>query len=146
MSAKRAFGVVVRIVQLSTTSPRGSVHLSHSPANAKTSPSPTSEAVGLLALAVPSLATPCVESVRRNQTPLRDLNGSRNERYMVVTVSGSCTKFIVRKPMVGSFAQEGTSPHRMVEKLRRGLEGSWRIDRTGCEGAMLYRGASSYSP
>jgi hypothetical protein len=63
---------------------------------------------------------------------------------VVVTVSDLA--FIVRKPIVGSFAQEGISPHRMVEKLRRGLEGSWRIDITDCEGAMLYRGASSYSP
>jgi hypothetical protein len=63
---------------------------------------------------------------------------------MVVTVSDLA--LIVLKPMVGSFAQEGTSPHRMDEKLRCGLEGSWRIERTGCEGAMLYRGASSYSP
>ena len=63
---------------------------------------------------------------------------------MVVTVSDLA--LIVLKPMVGSFAQEGISPHRMVEKLRRGLEGSWRIASTGCDGAMLYRGASSYSP
>jgi hypothetical protein len=40
----------------------------------------------------------------------------------------------------------GNKPHRMVEKLRRRVEGSWRIDCTGCDGAMLQRGASSYSP
>jgi hypothetical protein len=35
--------VVIRIVQVSTVFPRGSIHLSHSPANAKIAPSPTSK-------------------------------------------------------------------------------------------------------
>ena len=53
---------------------------------------------------------------------------------MVVTVSDLA--LIVLKPMVRSFAQEGTSPHRMVEKIRRALQGSWWIDSTGCEGLL----------
>jgi hypothetical protein len=48
------------------------------------------------------------------------LNGSRNEG-VVVTVSDLA--LIVLKPMAGSFAQEGKSRYRVVEKLRHGLEG-----------------------
>ena len=48
----RAFGVVVRIEQVSTTLPLGSLHRSHIPANANNSPSSTSKQYGCLAFPV----------------------------------------------------------------------------------------------
>jgi hypothetical protein len=64
---------------------------------------------------------------------------------MVVTVSDLA--LIVLKPTVESFAQEGISPHRMVEKLRRRVEGSWRIDSTGWRrGNVIARGQNIDCP
>lgn len=59
-----------------------------------------------------------------------DLNGSRKDG-VVSTVSTRA--LIVLNPMLASFAQEGTSPHRIIESRRR-VRDSWRIVRTGWEG------------
>jgi len=48
----RAFGVVVRIEQVSMVAPLGSLQRSHIPANANNSPSLTSKQYGCLAFAV----------------------------------------------------------------------------------------------
>jgi hypothetical protein len=60
-----------------------------------------------------------------------------------VTVSDRA--FRVRVPMLMSFAQEGMSPQRIVEKLRDFLPSSLRTVKTRCVGAILYRGPSSSS-
>src|SRR5215470_18734022 len=62
---------------------------------------------------------------------------------VVVTVSDRALS--VRFPMLMSFAQEGTNPHRMVVKWRTFLPCSLRTISTGCVGAMLYRGCASIS-
>src|ERR1700730_3134942 len=68
MSDKRESGVVVRIMQLSTNSPCGFVHLSQRPANANNSPSFTSKQYGCFVL---PFFLPLVECVCRNQATLR---------------------------------------------------------------------------
>src|SRR5215472_11445056 len=62
---------------------------------------------------------------------------------VVVTVSERA--FSVRAPMLMSLAQDGISPQRIVVKCRDFLAFSLRTVRTGCVGAMLYRGRSSIS-
>lgn len=52
LAAATAFGVVVRIEQVSTIFPVGSFHLSQIPANANSAPSLTSKQYGCLALPV----------------------------------------------------------------------------------------------
>src|SRR5262249_35747548 len=44
-------------------------------------------------------------------------------------------------PMPGSLAQEGMRPHLSIVPSRSPRFGSIRTARTGCDGAMLYRGA-----
>src|SRR5438132_7133879 len=63
---------------------------------------------------------------------------------VVVTVSDRALS--VRFPMLMSLAQDGINPQRMVVKWRIFLPCSLRTIRTGCVGAMLYRGRSSISP
>src|SRR6266849_2909602 len=62
---------------------------------------------------------------------------------VIVTVSDRALS--VRLPMLISVAQEGMSPHRIVVNVRDFLPSSRRTVRTGCVGAMLYRGVSSIS-
>src|SRR6266576_1317265 len=63
-SATRAFGPIVKIVQLSMISPSGLLHSSHSPANAKDFTLTNLEAVRLLHR---SHFSPLVKSIRRNE-------------------------------------------------------------------------------
>lgn len=63
---------------------------------------------------------------------------------VVVTVSDRALS--VRVPMVMSLAQDGISPQRIVVKCLDFLPFCLRTVRTGCVGAMLYRGRSSISP
>src|ERR1019366_5266798 len=63
-----AFGVVVRIEQLSTVLPLASFQRSHNPANANNSPSIDLEAVWLLGFPRPH---PLVKAVCGNQAPTR---------------------------------------------------------------------------
>src|SRR5882724_2891904 len=88
-----------------------------------------------------SINSPCA-FFHSSQRPAK-ANGSRNDG-VVATVSARA--LIVLYPMPGSFAQDGTSPHCMIESLRTGSPASWRMVTTGCEGAMLYRGTQSSSP
>src|SRR5215469_13343653 len=62
---------------------------------------------------------------------------------VVVTLSDLALS--VRFPMLMSFAQDGINPQRMVVKWRTFLPCSLRTTRTGCVGAMLYRGCASIS-
>src|SRR5215468_2163123 len=62
---------------------------------------------------------------------------------VVVTVSDRALS--VRVPMLMSLAQDGISPQRILVKCRDFLPFSLRTVRTGCVGAMLYRGRSSIS-
>ena len=101
--------MVVRIVQLSIGSPCGFVHLSHRPAKANT-PVIYFEAIRLFG---PAFPLPLVEPVGWNQATLR-FEGFP-ERCGVATVSALA--LIVLYPMPGSFAHDGTSPHRMVESF-----------------------------
>src|SRR5215469_1516055 len=45
--------------------------------------------------------------------------------------------------MLGSLAQEGIRPHLSSVPSRSPRSGSIRTARTGCDGAMLYRGSKS---
>lgn len=62
---------------------------------------------------------------------------------VVVTVSDRALSVLF--PMLISFAQDGMSPQRIVVNWRTFLPCSFRTVRTGCVGAMLYRGRSSIS-
>src|SRR5215472_17774417 len=62
-----------------------------------------------------------------------------------VVVTASDRALSVRLPMLMSLAQDGINPQRIVVKRRTFLPCSLRTIRTGCVGAMLYRGRSSIS-
>src|SRR5215472_3404147 len=68
-----------------------------------------------------------------------------DSRNAGVFVTVSDRALSVRFPMLMSFAQEGINPQRIVVKWRIFLPCSLRTIRTGCVGAMLYRGCASIS-
>src|ERR1035438_4989522 len=130
MSASSEFGVVVRIEQDSITVPAGSLHRSHSPANANKELSCIPKWNGCFSLPLRRHSkNPSAGSKHRRLTKASRKAG------LLATVSARA--LIVLNPILASVAQDGIKPQRASEKCRAGLDGSWRMIPTGCDGAML---------
>src|ERR1019366_2300379 len=139
MAAVTAFGVVVRIEQVSIVLSLASFQRSQIPANANNFPSLTSRQYGCLAFPAP----PHPENPPRGIRHLRDFNASRNAG-LVLAVSDLA--LIIVAAADGSFAHDGISPQRTSDSSRIGSLGFWRMMGTGWVGAMLNRAAQSSSP
>src|ERR1022692_4390066 len=130
MSASSEFGMVVRMEQDSITAPAGSLHRSHNPANANRELSRIPKWNGCFSLPLRDHSkNPSAGSKHR-----RLVKASRKAGLLAIV---SARALIVLKPILASLAQVGIRPQRASEKCRSGLDGSWRIMPTGCDGAML---------
>src|SRR6266700_5769223 len=121
--AVTAFGIVVRIEQVSSVLPLASFHRSQIPANANNSPSLTSKQYGCLALHILCHSWKPSAGIRH----LRDFNASRNAG-LVPAVSDLVLIRLAAADV--SFAHEGISPQRTSDSSRMGSFGFWRMTGT----------------
>src|SRR5208282_414198 len=120
ISASSEFGVVVSIEQDSITAPAGSLHRSHSPANANSESSCIPKWNGCFSFPLRRHS----KNPSAGSKHLRLVKASR-KAGLLATVSARA--LIVLNPIVAPVAQDGMRPQRANEKRRSGVDGSWRI-------------------